>query len=116
MKRLILAALLLFSLLGAAAAQNKPIDIGYVLWDSEIASTHVLAAVIEDELGYEVNLISVDAGPLYSGLVRGDLDVSVSASLPAVHAHYWAEFGPDLTDLGPNLEGVIYWTGRTSVR
>lgn len=107
MKRLLFSVLLLLSLFGAAAAQGEPIEIGYVLWDSEIASTHVLAAVIQDELGYEVNLVSVDVGPMYNGLARGDLDVTVSVSLPVAHAHYWEEFGADLTDLGPNLEGAL---------
>jgi glycine betaine/proline transport system substrate-binding protein len=106
MKRFLFTALLVLGLLNMAAAQNEPINIGYVLWDSEIASTHVLAAAIEEELGYEVNLVAVDAGPLYSGLAQGDLDVTVSASLPAVHAHYWEAFGPDLLDLGPNLDGT----------
>jgi glycine betaine/proline transport system substrate-binding protein len=106
MQRIFITALLAFGMLGMAAGQNEPVDIGYVLWDSEIASTHVLAAAIQDELGYEVNLVAIDAGPLYSGLARGDLDVTVSASLPAVHAHYWEQFGPDLLDLGPNLDGT----------
>src|SRR5690606_3690957 len=44
-------ALVVAVLLGTAAAQDTTIDLGYVLWDSEIASTHVVAAVLMDELG-----------------------------------------------------------------
>ena len=43
-------------LFGTAAAQDDTIDLGYVLWDSEIASTHVVAAVLMDELGYDVEV------------------------------------------------------------
>jgi glycine betaine/proline transport system substrate-binding protein len=106
MKRILFTILLVFGLVSMAAAQTGTVNIGYVLWDSEIASTHVLAAAIQEELGYDVNLIAVDAGPLYSGLAQGDLDVTVSASLPAVHAHYWEAFGSDLLDLGANLDGT----------
>src|SRR5690606_13202757 len=89
MKRITLALYLLLAMfLGAAAAQDEGIDIGYVLWDSEIASTHVLAAVIMDELGYDVNLTSVDAGPLWAGLARGDFDATVAAWLPYTHEAY----------------------------
>src|SRR5699024_6392737 len=106
MKRFLSAALLGAGLLGTAAAQTDSVDIGYVLWDSEIASTHVLAAAIEQELGYDVNLVAVDAGPLYTGLAQGDIDVTVSASLPEVHANYWDAYGDELVDLGVNLVGT----------
>ena len=81
MKRF-LAALLVTVGLGAAAAQDDSIHLGYVLWDSEISSTHVVAAVLMDELGYDVELTSVDAGPMFTGLAQGDLDVIVRSSQP----------------------------------
>lgn len=107
MKRLIVTGLLTLSLLSVASAQLDPIRFGYVLWDSEIASTHVLAAVIEDELGYETDLIAVDAGPMYIGLAQGDLDLSVSVALPVTHANYWEQYGDQLIDLGRNLDGAF---------
>jgi glycine betaine/proline transport system substrate-binding protein len=109
MKKLLLFAVLsLFS--GAALAQGQTIELGYVLWDSEIASTHVVAAVLMDELGYDVNLTSVDAGPMWTGVAQGDFDAIVAAWLPATHEAYWAEYGDSLVDLGPNLEGAdIGW-------
>lgn len=107
MKRLIVTGLLTLSLLSVASAQLDPIRFGYVLWDSEIASTHVLAAVIEDELGYETDLIAVDAGPMYIGLAQGDLDLSVSVALPVTHANYWEQYGDRLIDLGRNLDGAF---------
>jgi glycine betaine/proline transport system substrate-binding protein len=106
MKRFLLTSLLALGLLGTAAAQKETVTLGYVLWDSEIASTHVIAAVIQDELGYTVDMISLDVGPLFTGLARGDLDATVSAWLPATHEAYWAEFGESLVDLGANLDGA----------
>ena len=105
MKHLFLMGLIALGL-GSAAAQDETVTIGYVLWDSEIAATHVLAAVIHDELGYEVDLVAVDAGPMFIGLAQGDMDISVSVGLPVTHANYWDVYGEDLVDLGRNLDGA----------
>lgn len=89
---------------------QQTIELGYVLWDSEIASTHVVAAVLQDEMGYEVNLTDVDAGPMWTGIARGNFDAIVAAWLPGTHSEYMASFGDDVVDLGPNLEGAkIGW-------
>ncbi len=88
----------------------ETIDLGYVLWDSEIASTHVVAAVIEDELGHSVTLRAVDAGPMWMGVARGDFDAIVAAWLPATHEAYLEQTRGDVENLGPNLEGAkIGW-------
>ncbi|MFO8030014.1 MAG: glycine betaine ABC transporter substrate-binding protein [Cyclonatronaceae bacterium] len=96
--------------LQACEAETEEIELGYVLWDSEIASTHVVAAVIEDELGYDVSLTAVDAGPMWTGMARGDFDAIVAAWLPSTHAAYLEQTEDDILNLGPNLEGAkIGW-------
>ena len=87
------------------AAPAKEVTIGYVLWDSEIASTNVLKAVYE-QAGYEVDLKAVDAGPLYQALADGQVDMSVSSWMPATHAAYWETYGDDIVMVGTNLEGA----------
>ncbi len=115
MKRLLIALSAVLAL-GIASAQTDTIELGYVLWDSEIASTHVVAAVLIDELGYDVNLTSVDAGPMWTGLAQGDFDAIVAAWLPATHEAYWNQYGDSLVDLGVNLEGAdIGWAVPTYV-
>lgn len=88
---------------GAEAA--KEVSIGYVLWDSEIASTNVLKSVYE-QAGYEVELIAVDAGPLYQALANGQVDISISSWMPATHASYWSTYGDDIDMVGQNLQGA----------
>ena len=87
-----------------------------MLWDSCAASNNVVAAVLEDRLGYDVELTSVDAGPMFAGLARGDFDAVLCTWLPVTHEAYWSEFGDDLTDLGVSLDGAdIGWAVPTYV-
>lgn len=93
---------------GQQGEQQEAVDIelGYVLWDSEIASTHVVASLIQDSLGHNVTLTSVDAGPMWMGIGRGDFDAIVAAWLPVTHEAYYNEVKDDVVNLGPNLDGA----------
>lgn len=96
--------------LQACEPADQQVELGYVQWDSEIASTHVVASVIEDELGHDVNLTAVDAGPMFTGMARGDFDAIVAAWLPGTHEAYMSEIEDDVLNLGPNLDGAkIGW-------
>lgn len=115
MKRLLIALGAVFAI-GTVGAQNDPIEFGLVLWDSCVASNNVVSAIIEDELGYETNLTSVDAGPMFAGLARGDFDVVMCAWLPATHESYWEEFSDQVVDAGVGLDGAdIGWAVPTYV-
>ena len=81
------------------------ITLAYVNWDSEIASHHVLQKVLEDE-GFEVELLAVDNAPMWQGVADGSADATAAAWLPATHAAQYDEFGDQVVDLGPNLEGA----------
>ncbi len=78
--------------------------LGYVEWDCAIASTHVVGAVLED-LGYEVELTSVDAGILWTGMAEGNFDAMTTAWLPHTHSGYWEDVGDQVESLGPNFDG-----------
>ncbi|TAJ43835.1 glycine/betaine ABC transporter [Methanofollis fontis] len=90
---------------GAAPSEQKEISIGYVLWDSEIASTNVLKQTFE-QAGYTVDIIAVDAAPLYQGLAAADFDCTISSWLPATHKAYLEEYGDRFVVVGKNLEGA----------
>lgn len=93
-------------ILSSCEQETEKIELGYVLWDSEIASTHVVAAVIEDRLDHEVSLTAVDAGPMWMGVARGDFDAIVAAWLPVTHKAYLEQTQDDIINMGPNLEGA----------
>lgn len=85
---------------------DKTITLAYVAWDTEIASTHVVEYVLENKLGYNVEMLQVDAGPMFAGVANGSADASVAAWLPGTHASYMEEYSGQIIDLGPNLEGA----------
>lgn len=90
---------------GAEEVDGDKITIGYVAWDTEIASTNVVAQVLTD-LGYKVTLRQVEAGPMWAGVAEGSLDAHIAGWLPLTHADYYAEFEGKFEDLGANLEGT----------
>ncbi|PYI56443.1 glycine betaine ABC transporter substrate-binding protein [Paenibacillus flagellatus] len=91
---------------GAAQADGQSLKLGYVAWDSEIASTNVVKYVLESKLGYKVTALQVEAGPMWAGVAGGDTDAMVAAWLPTTHADYWSKYKDKVEDLGPNLSGT----------
>lgn len=88
-----------------ASELNEPVEIGYVLWDGEIASTNVIQQVLE-QAGYKkVKITAVDAGPLYQGVADGQFDFTTSAWLPYTHQNYWETYSDRLDPVQTNLEG-----------
>ncbi|WP_394231451.1 glycine betaine ABC transporter substrate-binding protein [Niallia oryzisoli] len=90
---------------GVEKADGEKLKLGYVAWDSEIASTHVIGKVLSD-LGYDVTLSQVEAGPLWTGIADGSLDAQVSGWLPITHEDYVKKYKGQFEDLGTNLEGT----------
>ncbi|WP_145333392.1 glycine betaine ABC transporter substrate-binding protein [Paenibacillus xylanexedens] len=91
---------------GLTPVNGDTFRLGYVAWDSEIASTNLLKYVMENNLGYKVNALQVEAGPMWTGVASGDVDASPAAWLPLTHADYWAKYKDQLDDLGANMTGV----------
>lgn len=71
---------------------QEDLSVPYVAWARETISTHMLAAILE-EVGYNVEVKQVEAGPMFTGVAEGTEDFHTSAWLPATHANYWEEYG-----------------------
>ena len=93
------------SFLKATTSDKKEITLAYVEWDSEVASTNVLAEVLTSQ-GYDVNLISLDNAVAWKSIAEGNADASVSAWLPATHQAQYEQYKDQLVDLGANLFGT----------
>jgi len=110
--KLLLGATVLTSaiLLGACGGDDSSsgdlgdINLAYVEWDSEIASTHVVGQVLED-MGYDVKLTPLDNAIMWEAVSNGEADAMVAGWLPTSHAAQYERYGEKLVDLGVNLEG-----------
>lgn len=90
---------------GAQAGNGEEVKLAYVAWDSEIASTNVVAKVLQG-LGYEVKLSQVEAGPMWAGVADGSVDAHIAGWLPLTHGDQYEKYEGDFEDLGANLEGA----------
>lgn len=102
----LIAAVALLAGCAEKSENTKSIKLAYVAWDSEIASTNVVKTVLESKLGYKVEMLQVDAGPMWAGIADGSADAMVAAWLPGTHASYIEKYGNDVDDLGVNLDGT----------
>lgn len=116
---LIAALLLLYACIPKETAQQKETDgagydrhsqkairLVYPEWSSEIVSAHLIQAVLQERLAYEVRLVPVEVEEMWQRVASGEADVLAGAWLPATHEDYYAEYGDQLVDLGPNLKGA----------
>ncbi|MGV3163079.1 ABC transporter permease/substrate binding protein [Streptococcus hyovaginalis] len=87
------------------SGKGETVRISYVQWDSEVASTNVIATVLEDE-GYKVDMTPLDNAVNWQTIANSDADFSTSAWLPVTHGDQYAKYKDQLVDLGPNLEGT----------
>ncbi len=86
--------------------EQETVRIAYVDWASEVASAHVVKAVLENRLGYNCELLSVTAVSMWESVAAGDQDAMVAAWLPTLHQSYYEAVIGEVEYLGPNLEGV----------
>ncbi|MPY82551.1 MAG: glycine/betaine ABC transporter substrate-binding protein [Actinophytocola sp.] len=83
---------------GPMAGQEITIGV-FSGWEEGIAASYLWGHIFE-KAGAEVSYQTAEAGPTFAGVAQGQTDVSFDAWLPATHADYWKEYGPDLEDLG----------------
>lgn len=100
--------LLAFAVITGCTEQQgeKSADLVYVNWAEGIAYTNLAKVVLEDKMGYEVEITSADVGPAYTAIAQGDADAFMETWLPVLHADYYEQFQDDIADLGTVYEGT----------
>ncbi|TQR30074.1 glycine betaine ABC transporter substrate-binding protein [Lysinibacillus sphaericus] len=88
-----------------SSGNSKDVNLAYVEWDTEIASTNVVGQVLED-LGYNVSLTPLDNAIMWEAVSKGEADGMVAAWLPNTHAPQYEKYKNDLDELGENLTGA----------
>ncbi len=86
---------------GGDAEDDNTITLGYLpSWTDGLSTAYLLQDQLE-KLGYTVEMQTLtEAGPLYTGLAQGDVDIYPSAWPELTHAAYMDEFGDSIEDLG----------------
>ena len=104
---IILATLFIVAGFGSPAmAGKKKVRIGYVEWACATASSSTVQAVLQEKMGYDVELIPVSAAAMWKALEIGDIDALTTAWLPITHAHYVKSMKDKVVNLGPNCAGA----------
>lgn len=80
--------------------EDKTARLVYVNWAEGVAYTNLAKNVLEEKMGYEVEITVADVGPAYASIGQGDYDAFMETWLPVLHADYYDRFGDDIVDLG----------------
>jgi glycine betaine/proline transport system substrate-binding protein len=92
-----------------SGSNDKTITFGVTPWSSTVPPTKVARLILED-MGYKVEEISADAGGVFTGLSRGDLDVFMDSWLPDMHRNYMESFGANIDDTAVSYpDGELGW-------
>ena len=84
----------------------KEANLVYVNWAEGIAYTNLAKVVLEEKLGYTVNITAADVGPAYTSVAQGDQDAFMETWLPVLHSDYVERYQDDIVDLGHVYEGT----------
>ncbi len=102
---MLMFALLMFSACGNdSGKEKKEVKLSYAEWDTEVASTNVVAEVLRD-MGYEVETIPLDMSIMWESIASGQTDAMVAAWLPTTNAPQYEKHKGKFIDLGENLVG-----------
>lgn len=110
LKKILLTALSLSIVVTGLAGCGKDttqaknsVNLVSVNWSDSVAITNLAAAVIEEKMGYDVNLKMADIAPIFTSISSGNTDAYLDVWLPITHKSYIEKYGDDMVDLG-----VIY--------
>lgn len=96
--------------------ENKEITIGVTPWSSTKPPTQIAKILLED-LGYEVNTVEADVGPIFLGLAKGDIDVFMDSWLPDLHRNFIEKYKDELDDTAISYKDAkIGWVVPTYMK
>ncbi|EUJ21888.1 hypothetical protein MAQA_00825 [Listeria aquatica FSL S10-1188] len=76
---------------GVKKVNGDKIKLTYVAWDSEIASTNVVAEVLSD-IGYKPTIQAMEIQPMWASIATGAADGMVAAWLPNTSGVYYKDY------------------------
>lgn len=88
-----------------ASEAAKEASLVYPNWAEGVAYTHLAEAVLEEKMGYEVELTAADVAPGYAGVAQGGQDAFMEC-WPGLHQDYLDQFEGKIVSLGNVYEGT----------
>ncbi|MFD1928865.1 glycine betaine ABC transporter substrate-binding protein [Sporosarcina siberiensis] len=88
----------------SANKEDTTITFGVTPWTSTIPPTAIAKLIIED-MGYSVEEVKADAGNVFVGLSRGDIDVFMDSWLPA-HENHISKFEDTIEEIAISYDDV----------
>jgi glycine betaine/proline transport system substrate-binding protein len=90
----------------AAQDTSKTAKLAYCNWAEGVAYTHLAKVVLEEKMGYEVELTAADLAPAYISVAQGSQDAFMECWV-GMHVDYLARYKDDLVRLGVVYEGAV---------
>ncbi|MFS0894920.1 glycine betaine ABC transporter substrate-binding protein [Microbacterium sp. 179-I 3D3 NHS] len=86
---------------GGGGGAKGTITLGFLpSWTDGLSTAYLLQDQLQ-KIGYDVEMKTLtEAGPLYTGIAQGDVDVFPSAWPEVTHAEYMETYGESIDDLG----------------
>jgi glycine betaine/proline transport system substrate-binding protein len=97
--KLALAAVLTLGI-GSTALAKEPIKIGWTAWSDAELVTKLAQRILEERMGYQVELLQTDIAPQYQGLATGSIDIMLMSWQPGTHEDYLKKVGDKVVNLG----------------
>lgn len=91
----------------SSSQEKKTVKLAYVNWAEGVAMTNLAAAVLEDKMGYTVELTMADVAPVFSSLASGNTDAFMDVWLPVTHKDYMAKYEGEIVDLGVSFDDAV---------
>ncbi|MGI6877649.1 glycine betaine ABC transporter substrate-binding protein [Microbacterium sp. gxy059] len=93
---------------GEGDGDKGTITLGFLpSWTDGLSTAYLLEDQL-GKLGYDVEMQELtEAGPLYTALAQGDVDMYPSGWPEVTHAEYMEQFGDSIEDLGAYYDGAV---------
>lgn len=88
------------------ADSEKTARLTYVNWAEGVAYTHLAKLVLEEKMGYDVEITSADVGPAYIAVADGKYDAYMECWRD-LHQDYLENAGDRVISLGNVYEGTV---------
>jgi glycine betaine/proline transport system substrate-binding protein len=86
--------------LSTTAAAKDTIKIGWTAWSDAEFVTKLAKRLLEDRMGYQVELLQTDIAPQYQGLATGSIDIMLMSWQPGTHEDYVKKVCTKVVNLG----------------